>query len=104
MGAAILDRAGWSGKASLEEVILEQRPGERKGGRPVNIQSGTLQPKWDTSQRCNVKFSRSHIKKSKKRWGAWVVQSVKHPTLGFSSGHDLTVREFEPSIRLCADT
>ena len=23
--------------------------------------------------------------------GAWVAQSVKHPTLGFASGHDLTV-------------
>ena len=29
-------------------------------------------------------------------------QSVKHPTLGFSSGHDLTVVEFEPRIGLCA--
>ena len=28
--------------------------------------------------------------------GAWVAQVVKHPTLDFSSGHDLTVREFEP--------
>ena len=27
--------------------------------------------------------------------GAWVAQSVKHPTLDFSSGHDLMVREFE---------
>ena len=25
--------------------------------------------------------------------GAWVAQSVKHPTLDFGSGHDLTVRE-----------
>ena len=31
---------------------------------------------------------------------AW---SAKHPTLDFSSGHDLTVREFEPRIRLCAN-
>ena len=36
--------------------------------------------------------------------GAWVSQSVKHPTLGFSSGHDLMVCEFKPLIRLCADT
>ena len=26
-----------------------------------------------------------------KNWGAWVVQSIKHLTLGFSSGHDLRV-------------
>ena len=24
-------------------------------------------------------------------WGTWVAQSVMHPTLGFGSGHDLTV-------------
>ena len=32
--------------------------------------------------------------------GAWVAQSVKHLTLGFGSGHDLTVCEFESSVRL----
>ena len=33
----------------------------------------------------------------------WVAQSAKRLTLDFSSGHDLTVREFKPHIRLCAD-
>ena len=33
--------------------------------------------------------------------GAWVARSVKRPTLGFGSGHDLTVPEFEPRIGLC---
>ena len=28
--------------------------------------------------------------------GAWVAQSVRRPTLDFGSGHDLTVRGFEP--------
>ena len=32
---------------------------------------------------------------SKAFWGAWVAQLVKHPTLGFGSGHSLTVHEFE---------
>ena len=36
-------------------------------------------------------------------WGAWVAQSVECLTLGFSSGHDLTVSEFEPHVGLCAD-
>ena len=36
--------------------------------------------------------------------GAWVAQSVKHLTLGFSSGHDLMDCEFEPHIGLCADS
>ena len=37
-------------------------------------------------------------------WGALVAQSVKHPTLDFGSCHDLLVREFEPLVRLCADS
>ena len=32
-----------------------------------------------------------------------MAQSVKHPTLGFSSGHDLAVHGFEPHVGLCAD-
>ena len=32
-----------------------------------------------------------------------MAQSVKQPTLDFGSGHDLTVHEFKPHIRLCAD-
>ena len=35
-------------------------------------------------------------------WGAWVAQSVEHLTLGFGSGHDLTVPEFEPHLGLSA--
>ena len=34
--------------------------------------------------------------------GAWMAQSVKHPTLDFGSGHDLRVREFKPHVRLCS--
>ena len=33
-----------------------------------------------------------------------MAQSVKHPSLDFSSGHDLMVHEFDPCIRLCADS
>ena len=32
-----------------------------------------------------------------------MAQLVKHPTLGFTSGHDLTVGEFEPHVGLCTD-
>ena len=32
-----------------------------------------------------------------------MAQTVKHLTLDFGSGHDITVREFEPHMRLCAD-
>ena len=40
----------------------------------------------------------------KQTLGARGVQSAKRPTLGFGSGHDLTVREFKPHIGLCADS
>ena len=33
-----------------------------------------------------------------------MVQPVKHPTLGFGSGHDLEVHEFEPRAGLCTDS
>ena len=33
-----------------------------------------------------------------------MAESVEHLTLDFGSGHDLTVREFKPYIRLCADS
>ena len=36
--------------------------------------------------------------------GTWVTLMVERLTLGFGSGHDLTVREFEPRVRLCADS
>ena len=48
--------------------------------------------------KCQVYF------KNRADRGAWVVQSVKFPTLDFSSDHDLRVRGFEPNIRLCTDS
>ena len=37
-----------------------------------------------------------------KRKVAWVLQSIEHPTLGFGSGHELTVRGIEPHMGLHA--
>ena len=37
-----------------------------------------------------------------KKQGACTAQSGRCPTLGFGSGHGLTVREFEPPVGLCA--
>ena len=42
--------------------------------------------------------------KQNNSWGSRVAQSVKHPTLGFGSGDDLTLHEFEPHIRLSPDS
>ena len=33
-------------------------------------------------------------------WGAWVTQSVEHPTLDFGSDYDLTVSGFKPRVGL----
>ena len=33
-----------------------------------------------------------------------VIDSVKRLTLDFGSGHDLTVHEIEPRVRLCTDS
>ena len=33
-----------------------------------------------------------------------MVQPVEHSTLDFGSGHDLTVGEFEPRVRLYSDS
>ena len=37
-------------------------------------------------------------------WGTWVTQSVKHVTLDFSSGHDLTISEIKPYFGLCTNS
>ena len=39
-----------------------------------------------------------------KMGGVWEAQSVKRPTLDFSSSHDLVVLEFEPHVQLRADS
>ena len=41
-------------------------------------------------------------KKKGNSWGAWVAQSVKHLTVDFASGHDFTVCELKPCIRIHA--
>ena len=37
-------------------------------------------------------------------WDTWVAHLVKCPTTDFGSGRDLTVCEFQPHIRLCANS
>ena len=50
-----------------------------------------------------MKFGSMSLQEAESR-GTWAAQSVKRPTLGLGSGHDLTVRESEPRIRLCDDS
>ena len=50
----------------------------------------------DKKGRCSLLLVWEHHFKHITGRGVWVVQPVKHPTLGFGSGHDLEVHEFEP--------
>ena len=47
--------------------------------------------------------SQNHYLKNQSTRDAWVAQLLKQPPLGFGLGHDLTVGEFEPQVRLCVD-
>ena len=58
-------------------------------------------PNRDTNRQT---FIISQVLRARNSRGTWVAQPVERPTLDFGSGHDLTVREIEPRIRLCADS
>ena len=58
--------------------------------------SSCVPQKQNTSHRCSFRFSSKPRYKSKKR-GACVAQSIEHPTLDFSSGHDLWVLGSSPT-------
>ena len=52
----------------------------------------------------NVKGGSFLLKEKQYLWGAWVAQSVKHPTLDFGLGHDLMVHGIQACFGLCADS
>ena len=47
---------------------------------------------------------KTRYKNLRNSWDTLVAQMVKHPTLDFSSGHGLMVREFEPCLVLHDDS
>ena len=49
-------------------------------------------------------FQKGRVEARLQELGRLVAQAVKCQALGFGSAHDLTLREFEPRIRLCADS
>ena len=59
---------------------------------------------WPLNQLSHPGAPKNIFKSKNTSQGTWVAQSVKCRTLGFSSGHDLTVCEFEPCIGLCTDS
>ena len=71
-----------------------------QGGMALQSQSTSRASSGSTTFIFNLYhfYVKSYMKRS-----AWVAQSVKHPTLDFGSGHDLTVRESKPCVGLCAD-
>ena len=61
---------------------------------------GTSSPRRKQCVTTEASVGPKTVKKCKGR-GAWVAQSVKHPTLNCGSGPDLTVRGIEPHVGLC---
>ena len=76
-------------------------PSELVPGRPPETWRMVPVP-CSCSVVCRERSEGPNLKASfREPWGAL---SVKRLTLGFGSGHDLTVCEFEPHVRLCADS
>ena len=95
-------------RTSIWEDERYPSEGERGGWlhNTVNVHNAT--ELWPSSQkRLNGKFYVVNVwlqlKRTQKTQGTWLAQSVKPPTLDFSSGRDVTVGEFEPHVGLCAD-
>ena len=74
---------------------MEKRKKEKRVGVARGLEEGT----WGVSVSWVQGFSGGD--KSRDGWGAWVAQSVEPPTSA-QVMHDLTVRGFEPRIRLSA--
>ena len=79
--------AGGGTGASCTEMRLEWPVANRKGEHG--------QVRLEGLDRVGLAGKGLHVR------GAWVLQLV---VSSFGSGHDLTVRGFEPHVRLCADS
>ena len=111
----LLSKAPWKAFRILDDTSVAQKIKRLLGG---SVQENTCPHKWQslisTSQNylllifCNICFQHFSVRnlfllfliKAKYGWEAWVAQSFEHLTLDFGLGHDLTVREFKPGIRL----
>ena len=82
---------------------MGQRRENRKYFQVKENENITYQNLWNASNAVlTEKFITVNATLKKKR-GSWMAQSVKHPALGFSSGHDLQVHGFKPQVRHCTD-
>ena len=88
---------------------VERREGMGRNEQKMGVEKeemapGTLHPKQTAAALApsspNCQYRHALLSKLKKCIGTWVAQSVKRLT--FISGHDLTVREFEPYMGLSA--
>ena len=73
-------------------------------GMLILVRSNKEEPSFEASLFKKEKIENTVFPMINNPRGAWVAQSAKRPTLDFCSGQDLTVREFEPHIGLCADS
>ena len=90
------------GEGGLRDNFLKQltsEPSMRDKGKFIRgTNLGTREEKLPNREISTCK--RRPLKHREYR-GTWMAQSVKHPTLDFSSGHDLTVHGIKPCLRLC---
>ena len=63
----------------------------------IKYKKKTVKPKTYGGQMIDYQTVDGSTKKSK-RTGTWMAQSVKYPTLDFSSGHDLRVLGLSPTL------
>ena len=84
--------------------LVAKRPLESQRPLPSALSPSMLVTFQASAQKGTALIMRGHFKKARQGGGAWVAQSVKRLNLGFCSGHDLTVREFEPHLGLSTDS
>ena len=74
----------------------------RQAAQRVDKSARPTSAKW-TFDQCCLEDTRLSLN-TPKSGSTWAVQSVKRLTLGFGSGHDLAVREFELCVRVRAES
>ena len=66
---------------------------------PDSAESAWDSPSLCPSPTCTLCLSQNNFLKNNNDGRAWVAQLVKHLTLDFGSGHDLTIHQFKPLIQ-----
>ena len=77
-------------------VYQENNPNCRKS-MGTKLLTAMIQ-QWETGSKWYSLILNCVAFKSYVYWGAWMAQSIEHPTLGFGSSHDCRVMESSPMM------